>query len=102
MINKDHAVFIEKGFADEFEAIGNLNLFMQCDSPNREAFSELPKGYSSRLCRRDELEIWKRVVVNEKYVDAVTDYYNKVYAAHEDLFFRRCFFICDADDTPVA
>ena len=100
--NKDHEAFYQKGVGDSYETIGNYNIFMQCDSPNKTAFRALPDGYSFRLCRRDELEIWKRVVVEEAYVDYVTEYYAKVYAEREDEFFRRCLFVCDADDKPVA
>ena len=34
------------------------NLFMMCESLQREAFAPLPAGYSVRLCREDELETW--------------------------------------------
>ena len=85
--NKDFAIFSEKGFADNFASIGSLNLFMQCDKPNMDAFSKLPAGFSFRLCRRDELEVWKSVIVHEKYVSYVTDFYEKVYASNEDDFF---------------
>ena len=100
--NQDYAAFHRSGLSDEYEKIGNYNLYMQCDTPNKNAFRDLPDGYSFRLCRRDELEIWKRVVVEEQYVDYVTKWYEKVYAPHEDEFFRRCMFVCDADDKPVA
>jgi GNAT superfamily N-acetyltransferase len=75
---------------------------MQCKYLRPNAFRLLPKGYSFRLCRRDELETWKRVVAEEQYVDMVTDFYNKVYAEHENEFFMRCLFVCDAKDEPVA
>ena len=99
--SKDYVAYKEKGLADDFGAIGNLNLFMQCDLIRSSAISELPTGYSFRLCRNDELEVWKRVIVHEQYIDYVTDYYNKVYSAYEDEFFRRCLFVCDADDKPI-
>ena len=100
--NKDHEVFWSKGIGDNYEKLGNRNLFMQCHYLRPNAFSSLPTGYSSRLCRRDELEIWKSVVADEQYVDYVTNYYNEVYAKNEDEFFKRCVFICNADDKPVA
>jgi GNAT superfamily N-acetyltransferase len=42
------------------------------------------------------------VVAEEQYADVVADYYNEVYAKHEDEFFKRCLFVCDVDDKPVA
>ena len=100
--NKDHEAFFIAGAGDLYETVGNYNLFMQCDTLDKIAFRELPDGYAFRLCRRDELEVWKRVVAEEPFVDYVTQYYEKVYAKREDEFFRRCLFACDADDTPVA
>ena len=75
---------------------------MQCDTVSRSAFKPLPAGYSFRLCKPDEIEIWKRLLVEEQYVSYVTEYYNKVYANHEDDFFRRCLFACNEDDTPIS
>ena len=100
--SKDHEAFCQKGEGDRYETIGSLNLFMQCDALNKDAVRALPDSYSYRLCRRDELEVWKRVVAEEKYVSYVTDYYEKVYAEHENEFFRRCLFVCDASGKPVA
>ena len=100
--SKDHEVFVEKGAADLYDTIGSLNLFMQCSSPNRDAFRSLPDGYSFRLCRRDELDTWAHVVVEKPYVAYVVEFYDLVYAKHEDEFFRCCFFVCNADDEPVA
>jgi len=100
--SKDHEAFHLKGLGDSYESIGKLNLFMQCKYIPQNAFRMLPDGYSFRLCRRDEIEKWKRVVAEEQYVDYVTDYYDQVYAGQEDEFFKRCLFVCNADDTPVA
>ena len=100
--SKDYEAFCDKGLAKEFETIGSLNLFMQCDSPNKKAFSELPTEYNFRLCQPAELEIWKRIIVHEQYVDYVTEYYNKIYAKNEDEFFRHCWFVCNKDNIPVA
>ena len=78
------------------------DLFMQCDTPNQNAFRPLPSGFSTRLCRRDELSVWKYMWAQGQYMDFVTHYYDKVYAPHEDDFFRRCTFVVDGDDKPVA
>jgi GNAT superfamily N-acetyltransferase len=80
----------------------NYNLFMQCDKPDKTAFRGLPDGFSFRLCHRDELDVWKLVVSEEQYVSYITEYYEQVYAKHADEFFRRCTFVCDSDDKPVA
>lgn len=102
--SKDREAFIQKGAGDSFESAGNYNLFMQCGEPPASAFRGLPADYSFRfrLCRRNELEVWKRVVAEEQYVDYVSEYYAKVYAPHEDEFFRRCLFVCNEKDMPVA
>ena len=100
--SKDHEAFCNKGIGDSYSIIGNYNIYMQCEAPNKNAFRPLPCGYSFSLCGRDELEIWKRVVAEEPYVDYVTDYYGKVYAKYEDEFFRRCLFVCDTGCKPVA
>ena len=98
----DYEAYTQKGIGDEYFTVGNYNLFMQCDTPDRTAFCELPDGFSFRLCRRDEIEVWKHVVAEEQYVDYVAEYYEKIYAKHTDEFFRRCIFICNASDKPVA
>ncbi|MDR0490819.1 MAG: hypothetical protein LBH28_06210 [Oscillospiraceae bacterium] len=37
------------------EDANSNNLFMQCDAPDRGAFRFLPNGFTTRLCRREEL-----------------------------------------------
>ena len=100
--SRDYEAYIQNGVGDDYFIVGNYNLFMQCDTPDKTAFCELPHGFSFRLCRHDELDVWKRVVAEEQYVDYVAEYYEKVYAKHADEFFRRCMFICDTSDKPVA
>ena len=78
------------------------DLFMQCDMPNKSAFREMPSGFSVRLCRREELIIWKTILAQGEYMDFVNQYYDKVYAPHEDEFFCRCVFVVDENDTPIA
>ncbi|MDR2182960.1 MAG: GNAT family N-acetyltransferase [Clostridiales bacterium] len=102
MKSQDYYAFQKAGLADIYETIGNYHLFMVCEAPNLDAFRELPEGYTCRLCRQDELEIWKRVAADEAYVDYVTDYYDRVYKARADEFFQRCTFACDENDNPVA
>ena len=47
---------------------------MQCDTPNKAAFRDLPPGFLIRPCRRDELDIWMRVVVEAQYVKYVAEF----------------------------
>ena len=99
---QDYCAFHRAGLADAYGTIGKYNLFMACETPDPGAFRALPEGYSFRLCRRGEVETWKRLVAEEQYVAYVTDFYEKVYAKNEDEFFRRCTFVCAAGDKPVA
>ena len=100
--NRDYEAFIQIGIGDDYNTVGNYNLFMQCETPDKSAFRELPTGFFFRLCQRDELEVWKRVVAEEQYVGYVTEYYKKVYEKNADEFFHRCLFVCNADDKPIA
>ena len=100
--SRDYEAYIQNVVGDVYYTVGNYNLFMQCESPDKTAFRELPHGFSFRLCRNDELEVWKRVVAEEQYVDYVAEYYEKVYAEQADEFFRCCMFVCNANDKPVA
>ncbi|MCL1810410.1 MAG: GNAT family N-acetyltransferase [Clostridiales bacterium] len=100
--SKDHEEFCRKGMAGLYETIGSLNLFMQCSAPNKDAFKMLHAGYLIRHCMPSELEIWKRVAAEAAYVDYVIDFYDKIYAKHEEEFFSRCMFICDDENKPVA
>ena len=99
---QDYYAFKQAGLADAYKIVGNWHLFMECKSPAPGAFRDIPDGYAARLCRRDELEIWKGVAAHKAYVDYVTAYYDRVYAENEEEFFRRCTFICDGGDRPVA
>ena len=78
------------------------NLFMMCESLRREAFAPLPAGYSVRLCREDELETW--MALNAESPESfpfLQDYYQRVYQNQGKLFFEKCLFVCDSQDTPV-
>ena len=87
---------------DMIDSANSNNLFMQCDKPNHNAFRSLPPGFTARLCRRDELIIWKTMWAQGKYMDFVNYYYDKVYSPFEDEFFVRCMFAVDENDQPVA
>ena len=86
--------------------IPDLNLFMMCGSLCSSACSELPLGYSFRLCQMNELETWKALQIDdsEQYDahDAVlSEYIEKVYAPRDNEFFDQCVFICNSEDRPV-
>lgn len=100
--NQDYIAYIEATNVETYRKAGNLNLFMMCESPNRAAFRELPPRYSFRLCRQDEIETWKRVAVEQPYIDSVTDYFAQVYARRADEFFDRCLFVCNSNAEPVS
>ena len=78
------------------------NLFMMCESLRREAFAPLPAGYSVRLCREDELETWMALNAGSpESFPFLQDYYQRVYQNKGKLFFEKCLFVCDSQDTPV-
>lgn len=83
-------------------SIAGGNLFMRCDTVNQNAFREPPAGIHFRSCRPGELELWKRLSVEDPtYVSFMTEYFEKVYASQAEEFFRRCTFACTQDDTPI-
>ena len=82
------------------------NLFMICRRLNHEATRELPQGFHLRLCREDELDIWKAMPFDTTDLtpeqDAfMTAFFNEVYLPKGDLFFECCMFVCDSDDRPI-
>ena len=81
---------------------GSDNLFMQCETPQRNAFRPLPEGFSTRLCRRDELVFWKTMWAQGQYMEFMDYFYEKTYAPREQEFFQRCLFVVDERDQPVA
>jgi len=99
---RDFHLFQAAGLADDYERIGQMHLFMRCDAANPAAFSELPVGYAVRKCKPNELEAWSQTATDPQYAKYALEFYDKVYAARADEFFRRCLFVCDADDRPVA
>lgn len=83
-----------------------MNLFMMCRQLNRTALTELPDAYYVRCCRKSELDIWKAMpfddpALAEEYKGYMTDYFCGVYQDKGDLFFQKCLFACDEQDTPV-
>lgn len=37
----------------------------------------------------------------KEYNGFMTEYFNDVYGSKEDLFFQKCLFVCDKNDTPI-
>ena len=93
---------LTEALQEMIDGANSNNLFMQCDIPSDTAFRPLPEKFASRLCRRDELIVWKTMWAQGKYMDFVNYYYEKVYAPFEDEFFNRCMFAVDENDKPVA
>ena len=89
------------------EEIPDFNIFMMCNKLNASALSDLPEGFYIRNCRKNELEIWKAMpfddekLAKEHYI-FMTDYFNDVYASKGDLFFKKCLFVCNKNDIPIA
>lgn len=86
--------------------IPDKNLFMMCKALNSNAVSYLSKEYHVRTCRRNELEKWKEMPFDdaksaEEYKDFMTKYFDDVYGNKENLFFLKCLFVCDKNDTPI-
>ena len=87
--------------------IPDLNIFMMCEAVNKKAFKDIPKGFHIRNCRKNELDIWKIFPFDTeidkcKYFDYMSEYFNNVYLPFEDEFYKKCLFICDENDKPVA
>jgi GNAT superfamily N-acetyltransferase len=93
---------VSDSLQEQIAGANSNNLFMQCEKLNLNAVRPLPAEYSFRLCRKDELNIWKESWAQGKYIDFVNYYYNLMYAPREDEFFNRCTFIVDENDRPIA
>ncbi len=89
------------------EKIPDKNLFMMCERANEVAFSALPPGYAVRAIRKNELALWMAMPFDdaqlaEANLGFMTRFFEDVYAGEGDLFFRKCLFVCDEADTPIA
>lgn len=89
------------------EKIPDKNIFMMCNKVNGKAFSKLPLNFHARNCRENELDIWKTMPFDSKnlarkYYNYMTDFFNKVYLAKKDQFYKKCMFVCDSKDKPIA
>ena len=93
---------MDNELSDMIAAVDSDNLFLQCRALKPDALRPLPAGFTARLCRQEELALWKDIWAQGKYMDFVNYYYERVYAPREEEFFHRCIFVVDEKDTPVA
>ncbi len=87
------------------EPIPHKHILMVCRELNRTALRPLPPGLSMRLCRSDELEVWKDLQAAPRdgsSRESLDQYYNRWFAPYGDLFFRSCTFVCDEQGRPIA
>ncbi|MDN5215995.1 GNAT family N-acetyltransferase [Fulvivirgaceae bacterium BMA12] len=89
------------------EELPDKNIFMMCKALNTNALSELPKGYITRNCRKDELGIWKSMpfddpITANEYDGFMTEFFNTTYGDKEELFYNKTLFVCDQNDRPIA
>lgn len=89
------------------EEIPDYNIFMMCESLDKTALSDLPKGFHFRNCRPDELELWKAFpfdaeVVPPEYEDFMNQLVRDSYSGKMETFFSNTLFACTEDDRPVA
>lgn len=89
------------------EEIPDKNIFMMCETLNRDAITELPASYSIRSCRPDELGIWKTMPFDDddlakEYEEYMSDYFTTTYGGKEELFFAKTLFVCNRQDQPIA
>jgi ribosomal protein S18 acetylase RimI-like enzyme len=89
------------------EDIPDKNIFMVCETLNRNALTELPTSYSIRNCRPDELNIWKTMPfdnadLSKEYEGFMSDYFTMTYGGQEELFFAKTLFVCDRQNKPIA
>jgi GNAT superfamily N-acetyltransferase len=86
--------------------ISDKILFMMCKALNPDALSELSSIYHVRTCGRDELDIWKKMPFDdsgsaEANYGNMTRFFADVYADKESLFYQKCLFVCDKNDSPI-
>lgn len=81
------------------------NIFMMCQRLNRQAFANLPPGFTVRTLRRDELAIWKAMPFDDDYTAEhaayMDEFFRITYAAQEETFFARTLVVCDPNDQIV-
>jgi len=88
------------------EEIPDKNIFMMCKALNKAALLTMPNDFSIRTCRRDELDIWRKMpfdnpIEAKEYEGFMKDFYKTTYGANEDLFFQKTLFVCNRSDEPI-
>ena len=83
------------------------NIFMMCKALNRQAFSNLPPGFTVRTLQREELSAWKAMPFDDAetaqaYAGFMDDFFRATYAAQEETFFANTLVVCDSHDQMVA
>ncbi|NLT43645.1 MAG: GNAT family N-acetyltransferase [Anaerolineae bacterium] len=84
--------------------IPHKSILMVCRTLNHAALRPLPEGLTMRLCRPDELDVWKELQAAPRdgsSREALDRYYDKWFAPYGDLFFHSCTFVCDQSGTPI-
>ena len=88
------------------EEIPDKNIFMMCKTLNRAALVALPKNFSIRNCRKEELNIWMQMpfdnpIEAKEYESFMKEYFETTYGEKEALFFQKTLFVCDKADVPI-
>ena len=88
------------------EEIPDKNIFMMCKTLNRAALVKLPKDFSIRNCRKEELKIWMQMPFDKpmeakEYESFMQEYFDTTYGGNEALFFQKTLFVCDKADVPI-
>lgn len=91
----------------EEKDIPDGNIFMICDSVNKDAYKNIPKNFYIRKLRPSELNLWMEFPFDneedkQKYKEFMKNYFNLVYLNKKEIFFNSCLVICDQDDNPVS
>ena len=89
------------------ESVEDYNLFMMCESLETSALSKIPRGFHSRYCRSDEIDLWLEFPFDHSHeVDThkrfMVSFFERVYKPRQGDFLKSCLFLCDSEDVPVA
>ncbi len=89
------------------DEIPDKNIFMMCEKLNDLALTEMPKGFSIRCLKRNELDIWKSMPFDtlelaEENYKYMTDFFESVYYPKIKEFFEKCLVVVNNEDKIVA
>jgi hypothetical protein len=76
------------------ENIPDKNIFMVCETLNRNALTKFPANYSIRNCRSNELNTWKTMPFDDadlakEHEGFMSDYFSVTYGGKEEAFFAK-------------